>query len=135
MARSKTQAVLEARCPRCREGRLFTHPWWNITKFDRMHTNCPHCNVRYEVEPGFFYGAMFVSYGFSVGVLIALGAAIYVLFDDPENIWTGYIIPITVVSLLMVPFNFRASRVLFLHLFSGLRYQPELADKSGPSRS
>lgn len=127
MPRSKFQAILDARCPRCREGKLFTHPGWNVTKFDQMPERCPHCGVRYEVEPGFFYGAMFVSYGFSVAIMVALGVAIYVLFDDPENIWTGYILPITVLSLLAVPFNFRVSRILFIHLFSGLTYDPTLA--------
>lgn len=127
MSRTKTQAILQARCPRCREGKLFTHPWWNITKFDNMPERCPHCGVRYEVEPGFFYGAMFVSYGFSVAIMVALGVGIYVLFNDPDNIWIGYILPITLLSLLAVPFNFRISRNLFIHLFSGISYDPTLA--------
>jgi uncharacterized protein (DUF983 family) len=127
MSRTKLQAILDARCPRCREGKLFTHPGWNVAKFDQMPERCPHCGVRYEVEPGFFYGAMFVSYAFSVGLMVALGVVIYVLFDDPDNLWLGYILPITVISLLAVPFNFRISRILFIHLFSGIEYDPHLA--------
>jgi hypothetical protein len=36
----------------------------------------------------------------------------------------GYVIPITTVSLILVPFNYRVSRVIFIHLFSGVKYRP-----------
>src|SRR5690606_28453706 len=60
---TKNQAALKARCPRCRTGALFVGNTYGKGS-QKMHANCPHCNLRYEREPGYFYVAMFVSYAF-----------------------------------------------------------------------
>ena len=130
MQRTKLQALTAARCPRCRQGKIFAAPWWQVTKFSRMHEHCPHCGLRYEVEPGFFFGAMFISYAVSVGIMISIGALSFVVFNDPDNIWLYYIIPITLASLAAVPFNFRISRLVMLYLFSGVRYEENLSNPS-----
>lgn len=119
---SKFNAMLQARCPQCHEGRLFKYKWWNLFNFAQMHEHCSECNMRYEVEPGFFYGAMYISYGFTVGIMLVGGVIIFNFFNDPDA--AGYIIPITSISLALVPWNFRVSRVLFIHLFSGMHYRP-----------
>lgn len=67
---SKLTAMFNARCPHCHEGRLFKYKWWNVLNFAQMHEHCPSCDVRYEVEPGFFYGAMYISYAFTVGIML-----------------------------------------------------------------
>ncbi len=121
---SKFIATVQARCPQCHQGRLFQYKWWNVFKFSQMHENCPKCGLRYEVEPGFWFGAMYVSYAFTVGIMILGGLIIYHGFGDPDAM--GYVVPITITSLLMVPFNFRMARVLFIHLFSGVDYRPHL---------
>jgi uncharacterized protein (DUF983 family) len=115
-------AAINARCPQCREGRLFKYKWWNLFNFAQMEDNCSACNMRYEVEPGFFYGAMYISYAFTVGIMLVGGLIIYNLFDDPDAM--GYVVPITLISLALVPANFRISRVIFIHLFSGVTYRP-----------
>lgn len=124
--RSRFQAITEMRCPQCRQGKMFKYSNWRIDKFDDMHQNCPVCNLHFEVEPGFWYGAMFVSYAFSILILGILGLIIYWGFGDPSIM--GYIIPIPIVSLLAVPFNFRMSRSVFLHLFGFVKYKPELGN-------
>ncbi|WP_462290060.1 DUF983 domain-containing protein [Ekhidna sp.] len=79
-----------------------------------MHANCPNCNLRYEKEPGNFYGAMYVSYGFSTAIFLITAFILYYVFDDPElNV---YLISILVVAAVLFPFNFRYSRVIFLYL-------------------
>jgi uncharacterized protein (DUF983 family) len=120
--RTKIQAIGEGRCPQCREGKMFMYPFWQISKFDKMHEHCPVCNLRFEVEPGFWYGAMFISYAINVAFLALLGVAIFVIFNDPPILY--YIIPITVLSLAAVPFNFRVSRSVFIHLFGFVKYKP-----------
>jgi uncharacterized protein (DUF983 family) len=124
---SKLLAVINARCPQCHEGRLFKFKFWNIFNFTQMHEHCPSCNLRYEVEPGFFFGAMYVSYAFTVGIMLVGGVVIFNFFNDPPAL--GYVVPITAVSLLMVPFNFRMARVLFIHLFSGVKFQKDILKK------
>jgi uncharacterized protein (DUF983 family) len=118
---SKLTAMANARCPQCHEGRLFKYKWWNLFNFTQMHENCPHCDLRYEVEPGFFFGAMYISYAFTVGIMLIGGIIVFNFFNDPPAM--GYVIPITIFSLVMVPFNFRTARVLFIHLFSGISFE------------
>ncbi len=133
MSRTKLKAMIEARCPRCREGQIFKYPWWRVGNFSQMHEHCPHCGLRFETEPGLFFGAMFISYAISVGIMMAVGVASFVLFNDPDNIWLYYVIPITLISLVAVPFNFRISRVVMLYLFSGVPYDETLSDLPKPS--
>jgi uncharacterized protein (DUF983 family) len=120
--RSKLQAMGEARCPQCREGKMFKYPFWRVDKFSEMNENCPVCGLKFEVEPGFWYGAMFVSYANTVALLVVLGVAVFYLFNDPPVMY--YIVPVTILSLITVPFNFRISRAVFLHLFGFIKYKP-----------
>ena len=120
--RSKLAAIGEGRCPQCREGKLFKYPFWRVDKFSEMHENCPVCGLKFEVEPGFWFGAMFVSYANTIAMLVVLGVSIFYLFNDPPVLY--YIIPVTILSLLTVPFNFRISRVVYLHLFGFVKYRP-----------
>lgn len=79
-----------------------------------MHSNCPKCNLRYEKEPGNFYGAMYVSYGFSTAIFLVTAFVLYHFFGDPPL--NTYLVSIFLVAALLFPFNFRYSRVIFLYL-------------------
>lgn len=87
-----------------------------------MHKHCPCCELRFEVEPGFFFGAMYISYAFSVALVVTIGMVLYWL-GDPE-VWT-YILLVSAGLLLFYPAMFRYSRILFLHLFGGINFDPE----------
>lgn len=89
-------------------------------------TECPHCGLVYEREPGYFYTAMYVGYAFIVAELVTLAVGTYILTGS-ENPWLYIVVMLTVVAIL-APFNFRYSRVLLLHwLTPGLHFHPELA--------
>lgn len=118
---SKFMAMSKGLCPQCREGKMFKYPLWKISKFAEMNENCPVCGLKFEVEPGFWYGAMFVSYANTILLLVIMGVGMFYLFNDPAT--TYYIVAITVVSVLAVPFNFRISRSVFLHLFGFVKYR------------
>jgi hypothetical protein len=38
-----------------------------------MHKRCPVCDLNYEPEPGFYFGAMFISYAISAFILLPMG--------------------------------------------------------------
>ncbi len=96
----------------------------------QMHENCPVCGLRFEVEPGFFFGAMYVSYAFSVALFTTIAIALSVLGDYP--VWV-YAVSIVVAVILLFPYMFRYSRVIFLHLFGGVSYDPGRARKDPKS--
>lgn len=119
---SPLQAVLEGKCPRCRKGDMFQYPLYRLTKFYKMHDHCPHCGHQFELEPGYFYGAMYVSYALSVGIFLTTVFFLYLFFDDPSL--ETYLLTVVVMALLLYPLNFRYSRILFAHVFGGVKYDP-----------
>ena len=61
--RSALAAMLRRRCPRCREGRVFAGPL-------RMNETCPVCGLKFgRGEPGYFTGAMYVSYALAIPLI------------------------------------------------------------------
>lgn len=124
--RNQLQAIILEKCPRCRQGDMFAYPLYQVTKFDKMHKTCPHCNFVFDREPGFFDGAMYVSYVLSVGLFLSVGLVLYVVFGNPET-WV-YITTVVVLNILLIPSFFRYSRVLYLYLFGSVKYQRRFSD-------
>lgn len=117
--KSYLAAVIQGKCPRCHEGDIFTHPVSKLGRFNVMNATCPHCGVRLEPEPGFYQGAMYVSYGFTVGILVVLSMVFYI-FIPGRSEWFYIGIFITIM-VLFIPFNYRYSRILYLYWFGGLK--------------
>ena len=85
-----------------------------------MRDVCPTCGHSFTREPGFFQGAMFVSYAVGVAELI-VGSTIAYVFLSPH---TGVVLAIAIaciVHLLLVPQLFEYSRVIWAHIVAGAR--------------
>lgn len=119
----KFDAIVHCKCPKCREGNMFETSAFQISSFHKMNTNCPKCNLKFEIEPGFFVGAMYINYAFSVALIVAVGIALTVF--DAYTLF-NFVIAIVSLVILLLPFLFRYSRVLFLHLFGGIDYDSTL---------
>ncbi|TFF35490.1 DUF983 domain-containing protein [Mucilaginibacter psychrotolerans] len=118
-------SFLHAKCPRCRRGRIFANSMYGFGG-QKMNATCDHCHLTYEIEPGYFYVAMFVSYAMNVAEFITAVVAISVLTGS-NNPWL-YVIVVLAISVILSPFNFRYSRVILLYwLTPGLHYNPELS--------
>jgi uncharacterized protein (DUF983 family) len=119
-------ALVNSKCPRCRRGKVFQNSMYGL-KAQKMNENCPHCNLKFEREPGYFYVAMFVSYAFNVFQMILFGYLTYLITGNTSDPWLymGVIFP---VVLLLAPFNYRYSRLILLYyLTPGLHYIPEMS--------
>ena len=101
-------AVRRGLCPVCRRGRIFAG-WW------RMNERCPSCGTLFEREPGYFVGAMYISYAIAVPILSGLTAVLsYGLFPDwPLGL---VLVPAVALFLPLVPAIYRTSRILWIHL-------------------
>ena len=114
---SKLYSIINRKCPVCQEGDYYlTNKAYDLKQFDKAHTHCSHCNHKFEIENGFFYGAMYVSYGIAVGIAVSLFMATYVLF--PETPYYIYIAIIIIGLVLSMPISFRYSRLIWMNLFS-----------------
>lgn len=124
---SKAGAVMMCRCPRCRKGQMFTAHPYNFRKIFDMHTHCSSCGFRFSREPGFFTGAMYISYALSVGLFLGNALFTAILFNRPHPL--VYIINILVLTAVLFPLFFRYSRVIYLYLFGGVKYKPKAEEE------
>lgn len=112
---SKINSIFTGSCPRCHQVSMYmdNNPY-RLGSLFKMHERCSHCGLKYKMEPSFFYGAMYVSYG--LGVALAVAAfVISVLF-----IGTGLInsfIAIIVTLIVFMPIVIRLSRNIWINFF------------------
>lgn len=97
-------AIMRLRCPRCYRGKVFRSLW-------KMQDACPECGLTFEREPGFFYGAMYFSYG--IGIALAAPVSI-VLFLQGFNEITIFLVALAQLAIVS-PLLFRYSRVAWMH--------------------
>jgi hypothetical protein len=81
-----------------------------------MYEKCAHCGHKYEIENGFWYGAMYVSYGLTVAFSVATFVLTYLIYPDADT-WL-YFGLIVFVLLALVPITFRYSRLIWMNLFT-----------------
>jgi uncharacterized protein (DUF983 family) len=59
--------IVHQLCPRCRLGKIFRS---SIFFFPKMHERCPVCGLKFEREQGYFLGAMYISYGLALAIIL-----------------------------------------------------------------
>jgi uncharacterized protein (DUF983 family) len=112
---SKLNSILTGTCPRCQEESMYVdkNPY-NIKNIYKMHDHCNHCGLHYQLEPSFFYGAMYVSYGLTV----AIGVAAFIV----SKIFIGLKLNQTIVAIfltlvVLMPITARLSRNIYINMF------------------
>lgn len=115
-------SVITLRCPRCRVGFLFKNqnPYVFREIFE-MHNNCTHCGQKVEIEPGFYYGAMYASYALTIAWLVAVWVVF--LFLIPQFTVLQYLLAGIGSMVALQPVFFRISRSVWSHMF--VKYDPE----------
>jgi uncharacterized protein (DUF983 family) len=112
---TKLYSILFNKCPRCHEGDFMREKnMFKLHKAFQMHKHCSVCGLKYMMEPSFFYGAMYVNYGLTVGISIAT-FVISTLFFNLSLVES--FIPIVIVLVLTAPVSIRLSRIIWINLF------------------
>ncbi len=106
--------IWSAKCPKCGQGRVFVSKG-NVFLFKapKMNAKCECCGYNYEKEPGYFIGAMYVSYALTIAEMVAL----FLFFKVASLPMDNLIYFIMGVIFLLWPFNFRVSRLVWMNLF------------------
>lgn len=111
---SYLQSLIKLRCPKCREGSLFIKEGLFIySDMLGMDENCSVCGQKYEIEPGFWIGAMWISY--PIVVAIELPFLFLALFADGWHTW-AYFGGMVVAFLTLWPFMLRVGRSAWIHI-------------------
>jgi uncharacterized protein (DUF983 family) len=122
---SKLNSILTGTCPRCQEESMYEHKnTYNLKNIYKMHENCSHCGLHYQIEPSFFYGAMYVSYGLTVGI----GVAAFIISKVIIGLeLTQSFIAIIVSLVALMPITARLSRNIYINMF--VNFNKEAAKK------
>ncbi len=115
--------VFKFKCPQCHEGDLYPTKTFSFEKPFDMHKNCPNCNASFFPEPGFYYGAMFISY-----IISGFFCIFYLLITILALKWSGFagIGSLILVMAIFFVWLFRFARALWLTV--NLKYDPEKAN-------
>ena len=112
---SKLNSILTGSCPKCQEESMYLdkNPF-HLSNTLKMNETCGHCGTRYKIEPSFFYGAMYVSYG--VGIAFGIAAYIISHLILGSSLKTSFISIIFTLIVLM-PVIMRLSRNIWINIF------------------
>ena len=112
---SKLYSIFKMKCPRCHEGEFFiSHPY-DLRKAGDIHKHCSKCDLKYSKEPGFYYGAMYVSYALGVALFVTLWTSFNLFF--PAVSTTFQITTIIVLTFLLTPYLYALSKIIWANLF------------------
>ena len=118
------QSVWGYRCPRCRSTKMFKVPFKPTDPLS-MHEKCEVCGQDFEPEPGFYYGAMFLSY--IVGVFYIIFPALFLKFILGWS--TEATMTFTILIGIVTYFRLmRIARSLWIHIV--VKYDPQSAVKA-----
>ena len=78
-----------------------------------MKEYCGHCGFKFQIEPSFFYGAIYVSYAITVALSILTFVVLYLLGFDLLSRFIGIIISL----ILFTPLTLRLARLIYSNIF------------------
>ena len=89
-----------------------------------MHKNCSNCNELFNKEVGFFYGAMYVSYGVNIAIGVGLFLILVLLL---KTSLFAYLFAFFGIELLLFPVTMRISRLIYSNIF--VKFDPSTQHK------
>ncbi|WP_055448047.1 DUF983 domain-containing protein [Lacinutrix mariniflava] len=122
---SKLYGIFTGVCPKCHEESMYKNKNpYALTEIFSMHDNCSNCGTKYKMEPSFFYGSMYVSYGVGIAFAVAAFVISYLFLSSSLN---TAMIAIVVSLIVFYPIIIRLSRNIWINIF--MNYDKSLAKK------
>jgi uncharacterized protein (DUF983 family) len=116
-------SLLTLRCPRCRRGDMFKNknPYkkLNLSYILDMYDHCPVCRQKFDLEPGFWVGTSYVSYG----LLVAFSTSTFLFwwvvagFSIEDYRIFYWVVVNALLIIFLLPWIMRVSRFLYLSFF------------------
>ena len=122
---TKLYSILHLKCPRCHEGDLFLNSnSYHLADLEKMPERCEVCGEKYWPEPGFYYGAMYVSYALTIAISVSVFVAMIVLWHWDLKWYLGIN---SLLIIVLLPIVFRLSRATWFNFF--VKYNPNAASQ------
>ncbi len=114
------ESILRLRCPKCRQEIMFKKKGLFVYRKPlEMNENCGHCGQKYEIEPGFWLGALWTSY--PMVVLIEIPFIFYAISTPEISLFAMFTCMIA-IFIMLFPVVTRLGRSIWAHLF--IKYRP-----------
>lgn len=121
---TKLFSVVNGKCPKCQEGNFFKYGFtFNPSKITKLHDNCSHCNLKYMIEPSFFYGAMYINYGITVAISVAVFVIAKLGFE--LDLLQSFLMVLAAL-IFLAPINLRLARILWINMFVNFKEETEI---------
>lgn len=122
---TKIYSIVTGTCPVCQKESMYVedNPY-KMKSIFKMHERCKCCGLKFFIEPAFFYGAMYVSYGLNVGLAIVTFLISY--FGLGFSLLQSFFAIIGILIVLM-PIPLRLSRNIWINLFKNYNKNAEKA--------
>jgi uncharacterized protein (DUF983 family) len=104
---SALAGILCKRCPRCRRGALFR-------ALMVMREDCPACGLDLDRgDPGYFTGAMYVSYALAIPLIALLTLIAYLIVPS----WSLFrlVVAASIICSPLIPWIWQYSRVIWIY--------------------
>lgn len=113
--KSLYRSIFSLTCPRCREGNLFDEPGlFRFKNVLNMPSACPNCEQVYQIEPGFWIGALWASY--PIIILIEIPFLLMAIYWQNDHVWIVFA-GMLLAFILFFPLMLRLGRSIWIHLF------------------
>ena len=123
---TKIYSIFTGTCPKCHNESMYkTKNPYVLSDVLKINDNCSKCGTRYRLEPSFFYGSMYVSYGVGIAFAVAELIISYVFLNS--SLMTAFI-AIVLTMVVFGPVIMRLSRNIWINMF--MSYDKNLAQKS-----
>ncbi|WP_185781879.1 DUF983 domain-containing protein [Croceivirga lutea] len=123
---SKLYSILTGTCPKCHNESMYENKNpYAISQLFKMNERCSYCGTKYKIEPSFFYGAMYVSYGLGIAFGVAAFVISYLFIGASLK---ASFIAIVATLVVFMPVIIRLSRNIWINFF--FKYDPEAAISS-----
>lgn len=111
----KLYSILTGKCPVCHTGNMYRYRnLYKASQTLQMHERCAHCDTKFKIEPSFFYGSMYVSYG--VGIIFAITTFVIAHWVLNLGLLASFL-AIVGVLVLSLPIILRLSRNIWINFF------------------
>lgn len=116
---SLMSGILRMRCPYCREGQFYVSHPYDLSHAGDVLDECPACHRNYNIEYGFYMGAMYLAYGLSV--IVGFTAFLLMVWLLPQASFVWQIVAVCSSVLVLAPLVYAYSKVIYGNIFLPFR--------------
>lgn len=125
---TKLYSIINRKCPHCHEGEfLVSRNPYDLSVVGDLQKECSVCHRKFEPEPGFYYGGMYVSYALAVAQSVAVYIAVGVLV--PSTTQTTRLFWVLGALVALAPVLYSWSKALWANIFIPYKGVARLPDE------